>query len=419
MTTAPELLTCRQALALPGVRRLWIAQMISIAGDFLALFALISIASFRMHATAAGITGVIIAYMLPLAVFSPLSGLLVDRWNPKRAMVLSDLTRAGLVLLLPCAKHLGEIYAILFALSTVSTFFIPAQSVTLRTLVPRSGLLAANTLMQQTILAMRLVSPALAGALIGRFGAALCFYLDSASFVASALLLSGIVVHRLRLVPGSKPSRFATLRDLPAGIRFILSQPDVWFVTSAMAGATFAISCFSPLLAAFVRDNLHAGMQTFAGISAAIGLGLMAGTQSVRHLAKSRPPSRIVIFSLFLIAGAITLMGALPIPILTATGAFLMGAGVGLLVVPAQTLIQSKTPLPLAGRVSSGVTALLSTAQILGLTGSATLASAIGLRALFFSSAVLLAALAARGLRVPLVARTPSSARDSLLASAA
>jgi MFS family permease len=83
--------------------------------------------------------------------------------------------------------------------------------------------------------------------------------------------------------------------------------------------------------------------------------------------------------------------------IVLGAGTFLMGAGVGLLVVPAQTLIQSETPLPMAGRVSSGVTSLISTAQILGLAFSATLAAAIGLRTLFFSSAALLAILAMLG----------------------
>lgn len=382
--------------------------MVSVAGDFLAIFAIISMASFRMHATPAGITGVSISYMLPLAAFSPLSGVFVDRWNPKYTMISSDLTRAALVLLLPFTRQLSEIYAILFALSTVSTFFIPAQSVTLRTLVPRAGLLAVNTLMQQTILAMRLASPAVAGALIGRFGAGACFYLDSASFVCSAFLLSGVAIQRLRLLPSAKRSQ---LGDLSAGIRFILSRPDIKFVTTAMAAATFAISCFSPLIAVFVRDILHAGVQTFALISAAIGLGLIAGTQAVRRFVKSRSPRHVVVFSLAVVAGAIVLMGASGFAILTAMGAFLMGAGVGLLVVPAQTLIQSETALSVAGRVSSAVTSLISTAQILGLAGSATLAAAIGLRGLFYSSAALLAALAVLGY-AKLARATESRARE-------
>ena len=394
MTPTTQLLTFRQVLAIPGVRRLWIGQLVSIAGDFVAIFALLSIASFRMHATSAGITGVSISYMLPLALFGPVAGVFVDRWNVKYTMIASDLTRAVLVLLL-FAHHLVEIYAILFAISTVSTFFIPAQSVTVRTLVPRTGLLAVNTAMQQTTLAMRLVSPAVAGALVGRFGAGACFYLDSLSFFCSAFMLSAIAIHRP--CGDSDRTQLTAMRDLSAGIRFILSHPGISFVTTAMAAATFAISCFSPLIAVFVRDILNGDVRTFALVSAAIGLGMIAGTQSVRRFVKSRPPRYIVVFSLAVVAGAIALMGAASVAIVLATGAFLMGAGVGLLVVPAQTLIQSETPLPMAGRVSSGVMSLISTAQILGLAGSATFAAAIGMRTLFFSSAAMLAVLALMG----------------------
>jgi MFS family permease len=398
MTPKPQV-TLRQALAVAGIRRLWIGQLVSIAGDFLALFALLSIASFRMHATPAGITGVTIAYGLPLAIFSPLSGVFVDRWNPKHTMIASDLTRAVLVLLLLFARQLGEIYAILFALSTVSTFFIPAQSVTVRTLVPREGLLAVNTLLQQTILAMRLVSPAVAGALVGKFGAAPCFYFDSLSFFCSALMLSTIAINRPMRISAASPARSQStvLRDLSAGIRFILSHPEISFVTTAMAAATFTISCFSPLIAVFVRDILHADVRTFAFITTATGLGLIAGMQAVRRFAKAKSPRHVVVFSLALVSVAIVLMSSANLAIVLATGTFLMGTGVGLLVVPAQTLIQSETPLPMAGRVSSAVTSLMSTAQILGLALSATMASAIGLRTLFLSCAVLLGALSALG----------------------
>jgi len=74
-----------------------------------------------------------------------------------------------------------------------------------------------------------------------------------------------------------------------------------------------------------------------------------------------------------------------------------MGFGVGLLMVPAQTLIQSETPLSMVGRVSSGVMSLISLAQVGGLLLSGLLAAAIGLRPLFCASAALLLSLSALG----------------------
>jgi MFS transporter, DHA3 family, macrolide efflux protein len=402
VTPTPQLHTFRQVLAIPGVRRLWIGQLISIAGDFLAIFAVISIASFRMHGTPAQITGVTISYMLPLAIFGPLAGVFVDRWNPKRTMIASDLTRTLLALLLVFARQLGEIYLILFALSTVSTFFIPAQSILIRTLVPRQGLLAVNALMQQSMLVIRILSPALAGALVARFGPVSCFALDTLSFFFSALMLYG--VHSARRTGAPTPRSTGTvLADLSAGIRFILTHSAIAFVMIAMASATFAISCFSPLLAIFVRDILQADVRFYGAVSAMIGLGMIAGTQSARRFAM-RPlpavphsPRHLVLFSLAVIASGIVIMSATGSGLATAVGAFVMGAGVGLLMVPAQTLIQSETPLPMVGRVSSGVMSLISLAQILGLILSGVSAAAIGLRPVFFLSAAIPAGLALAG----------------------
>jgi DHA3 family macrolide efflux protein-like MFS transporter len=387
--------TFREVLAIPGVRRLWIGQLVSIAGDFLAIFAVLSIASFRLHGTPAQITGVTLSYMLPLALFGPIAGVFIDRWNPRLTMIASDVTRALLVLLLVFARHLGEIYGILFAISTVSTFFIPAQSALVRTLVPREGLLAANAILQQAMLVIRIISPALAGALVARFGPRSCFWLDALSFFFSAMMLWK---RGLRLQAAPRGTAAGTiLQDLFVGIRFLLTTPAIAFVMLAMASATFAISCFSPLIAVFIRDILQADVRVFGAISAMIGLGMIAGTQGVRRIAKGRSPRVIVVFSLAVISSGIAAIGAAGSPAATAAGAFVMGAGVGLLMVPAQTLIQCETPLPLVGRVSSGVMSLISVAQILGLILSGGIAAAIGLRPLFFASGTFLAGLAFAG----------------------
>ena len=81
-------------------RTLWLAQFVSIFGDFLALFGVISLITFRLHGTALQVTAVTIAYVLPLAVISPVAGVFVDHWNVKRVMIASDMIRAILIVLL-------------------------------------------------------------------------------------------------------------------------------------------------------------------------------------------------------------------------------------------------------------------------------------------------------------------------------
>ena len=137
--TPPVMLSMREVLAEKQFRRLWLGQLVSIFGDFVALFAVQVAITFRMHGTAEDVTGVMVAYLGPLALIGPIAGVFVDRWNPRRTMIASDLTRGGLIILLAFTSHLWQIYGILFAISTVSSFFMPAQSVTVPLLVKREG----------------------------------------------------------------------------------------------------------------------------------------------------------------------------------------------------------------------------------------------------------------------------------------
>jgi MFS family permease len=189
-------MTFRDVLRLTVMRRVWYAQVVSLLGDFLALFAVISVVSFRLHGTPAQVTGVQIAYMLPLAVLGPLAGVFVDRWRLKPTLVGSDLIRAGLVALLFVATALWQIYLVLAALSCVSSFFAPAQSVTIRNYVPRHGLISANALMQMAMMGVRIIGPAGAGALVAAFGPNICYALDVASFIASAALIGSVAIVR-------------------------------------------------------------------------------------------------------------------------------------------------------------------------------------------------------------------------------
>ena len=150
----PAPLSMRDVLGYPMLRRLWYAQIISVFGDFLALFAVIGVLTFKLHATAQQVTGVQIAYMLPIAVLGILAGVFVDRWPLKPTMVSSDSIRAGLVLLLIFATQPWHFYAILAGISVVSSFFGPAQGVAIRSAVPLHGLRSANALMQQVMQSM-------------------------------------------------------------------------------------------------------------------------------------------------------------------------------------------------------------------------------------------------------------------------
>ena len=84
-------------LKIGSVRRLWIAQLVSVFGDFLAIFAIIAVVTFKLHGTATQVAMVLVSFMAPFAIVSPVAGVFVDRWHVKRTMVASDLIRGMLV----------------------------------------------------------------------------------------------------------------------------------------------------------------------------------------------------------------------------------------------------------------------------------------------------------------------------------
>ena len=366
-------------------------------GDFLALFAVLAVVSFRLHGTPAQVTFISISYMLPFAILGPVAGVFVDRWNVRRTMVASDLMRAALILMLLVVSSVYQVYAVLIALSAVSTFFMPAQSVTVRTIVPPEGLLAANALMQQAFQVTRIFSPALSGALVATLGPQSCYYLDSATFLFSAAMLSTLVVARAVKPKGSGRGVRAVLSDLFAGIRFIFTHPAISFVIVSFAAGMFAISCFSPLVAIYVRDFLRGGSVLFGVLSSLLGAGMIMGTQLINRFARQRSKNHMVVLGLAWIGGSVTAMGLLPYTWPAAASMFGMGFGVALIIVPAQTIMQQETPHEMVGRVSSSFMSVLSLAQMIGLVFSGSLAQGLGIRNLFYTSGALLFLIAIAG----------------------
>jgi MFS family permease len=377
-------------------RKLWLAQFVSVFGDFLALFGIISFITFRMHGSAVDVTAVTIAFALPMAVVSPFAGVFVDRWNVKKVMITSDLIRAGLIVLLVFVSDIREICVIFAAMSFVSSFFAPAQSVTLRTLVVPEGLMAANALIAQAFYTVRILSPALAGAIVASMSEKATFYMDSVSFFFSACMIATLTIIRPQTETRGKDLKSLTA-DLVEGNKFIFTHRGLAFVFLAMSAAMFVLSSISPLISIFIRDSLRAGPFLFGVISSMVGVGLIVGTQLVTRLAAKRESPFVVLGGLVALGVGAVLLGVSRNVPLAAISTFTMGFAIAFVWVPAQTMSQKETPPAMVGRVSSTIISLISLSQALGLLLSGYLAQILGIRSMFLVSAGALALIAALG----------------------
>ena len=408
----PAPLSMREVLGIPMLRRLWYAQIISVFGDFLALFAVIGILTFKLHATAQQVTGVQIAYMLPIAILGVLAGVFVDRWPLKPTMVSSDSIRAGLVLLLIFARQPWHFYLILASISVVSSFFSPAQGVAIRSAVPLHGLRSANALMQQVMFGMRIIGPAIASFMVAAFGPISCYALDSVSFVGSALLIASVPFMTAPKpgAPSSRPPLGAKVGeepqlsalgkiwlDMKQGIHFILHHAALLFVILAMAAGMFVLGCFGPLIAVYVRDSLHASTRAFGIVAAMIGLGMLIGINGLNTFGKKLSNTLLVYGGLCGIAIGLVILTLLPHIWSTIIGNLIVGFSVAGIIVPSQTLFQQATPPELMGRVGSTFMSIIFAAQITGLILSGILTQHIGVRQVFALCAGMLVILIAVG----------------------
>jgi len=415
MSTPGTPLSFRDVLQIKPIRRLWIAQMVSVFGDFLAVFAIIALVTFKLHGTATQVGLVLVAFMAPFAVVSPIAGVFVDRWNLKRTLIASDLIRGVLVLSLLLVTDIYVMYAILFVMSVVSSFFVPAQSVAVRTLAPMNGLLAVNGLMSQAQQGSMILAPSVAGELVQVVGANSCFVFDSLSFFFSAALVMTLTIERPAAAPAAAPAGgglAAVRHSMAQGFRFIFTHPTLSFVIVSMTSGMFAMRCFGALLSVYVRDILNSTSAAFGVLNTVIGVGMIISTQFLTRIGRKVPPQNLVVYGLggmgiaVLVTAVFGAMGS------TAAGMLMMGGSAAAIFIPAQTLLQHETPQEMLGRVMSSLMSLVAGAQVAAMLVAAPVAQFAGIRTLYFASAGMLLLISLIGYwKVPETAAAVQAAR--------
>jgi DHA3 family macrolide efflux protein-like MFS transporter len=393
MASPTAKLSFGEVLAIPSVRRLWIAQLVSIFGDFLAIFAVFSVVTFQLHGTPTQVSMILVAYLFPLAVISPLAGVFVDKWNVKWTMIASDVIRGLMVLVLVFERDLNVIYGVFLALSTVSSFFVPAQSVAVRTLAPAAGLMAVNGLMSQAVQGSQIISPAISGLLVQWLGANSCFLFDSLSFFFSAALVMSLTIQRQAPTMAAK----SVLQSLQQGFRFIFTHTAISFVIVSMTAGMFAVRCFGALLSVYVRDVLASNAALFGTLNTLIGVGMITGTQSLHRFAARISQQYLVICGLSGMGLAVLLTALFGKLVTTAIGMLGLGFGAAFVMVPSQTLLQQETPPELQGRVISSLMSLLAMSQVVAMFVAGPLAEKAGIRNLYLASAAMLLTIGAVG----------------------
>ncbi|MGI9621557.1 MAG: MFS transporter [Acidimicrobiales bacterium] len=291
-------------LITPDFAKLWTVQVVSATGDWLGFFAIVVAAARVGGGTPeAAVSIVITARVVPGLFLAPIAGVLVDRWNRKRVMMVCDLGRAGTLILLPFVDQLWQLVIASFVLELFTLLWSPAKEASVPHVVPHDRLTTANSMSlvaaYGTIPIASLIFFGLAqledrvsewpGAENFRFDQeALAFYIDAMTFAFAAFLIWRIALparsraERKRSVQGRRIDLIGPLRELKEGWGVIFSDPIVRAVIVGLATGLIGGGMLIPLGPVFAEDVLGADPgEGFATLQIALGFGVAAGVIAV------------------------------------------------------------------------------------------------------------------------------------------
>ncbi len=380
--------------------RLFAASAISNLGDGIFFIALPLVAAdlTRSPTTVAGVT---IAMRIPWLLFALVAGALVDRWDRRRVMWTTDLFRTllvgGLAAAVMTDNHsIALIYAVGFALGVAETMFDNASQTILPSLVAEQQLQVANgRLMAAETVSNSFVGPPLGGFLVAA-AVSVPFWIDSASYLAAALLMASIggSFRASRTTDTaaneSSPSRPTIRTEIAEGVRWLWRHDLLRTLALLLGLMNLGFMAGFSVLVLFAQDMLGLDEIGFGLLATAMAAGSVIGGLTAGRLTEMLGKGRILLIGSF--GTAIGQLAIAPMSNSWAAAAALAMAGFVATIwnVVTVSLRQSVIPDQLLGRVNSVYRFLGWGGMPVGALAGGLLASRFGLRSPFWVGGVTL-----------------------------
>ncbi len=386
MTTTDQPIGALTLITRGPFARLWWSGLLSSLGDWVAFFAILSLAD--RVGNEVGIVLALVARVVPAFLFSGFGGVLADRVDRKWLMVAGDIGRAVLVLTLIFVDSVLGLVVLSAILEMFSLLFQPAKEATVPNLVDEESLATANSLSLSAaygtfplgagiIWAMGFL-PRIESTLAVTTAEIGAFVFDAVTFGLSALLLVGLRVPTSRHDTHGREEQTTAVTDLIDGVKFVAAdrgiRPVVFGMGLALLGGGVLIVLGNP----FAMEVLDADERGFyiilfaLGTGAAVGMGVIGvlGSRTVR-------PSILFSLSLLLIGGGLMAASAITTVFGAAAWIFAVGLGTGAAYVMGFTHLQTEVDDDYRGRAFAATLAVLRLGLLLSM------AAAIPLKTLF------------------------------------
>src|SRR5918995_1569570 len=291
-------------------RQLWLGQVVSQMGDWFNTIALYTII-LKLTGSGRDVGLLLVARFVPSFLFGPISGVIADRFSRQKIMIWSDLLRALVVLGFLFVRRADQLW-ILYVLTVfqlgLSTFFEPAKTAAIPSIVEDRELVAANAISSMTWSAMLTLGAAIGGLVTGWFGTDVAFILDALTYLLSAALIASV---RLPKRPPREKSTLTITRALGIletieGVRYVKDRPRVLALLLVKPAWGLGGGILT-LLAVFGERIFPVGKNAAGGIGvlfAARGIGTAIGPIVARRMAgEGQRRMQISIGISFLIGG--------------------------------------------------------------------------------------------------------------------
>ncbi len=383
----------RGALAEPGVRLLLGAGLISLSGDWVLRVGLAYYVYALTGSTVAS-AAMLLASFIPQIALSSLAGVFVDRWDPKRTMVVTNLALAAGLLPLLLVRHPRDVWVVFVVVAwegAVQQFFAPAEQKMLPLVADPAQLPTVNALYGQNRDASRLLGAALGGTLVAAGGLVPVVLADLASFlIAAAFCLSlPLVQSGRRPAPTGRGwtnlgSRIRELRDEWAdGLRLSTRESVLRALLIFLAIVSVGEGVMGTLFAPFVRSVLHGSGSDFGLINAAQAAGGIGGGLVAASLGRRLDPVATLSYGAIAFGAIDLVLFLYPLgwPAVWPAAMLIAGAGVAgtFMLTAAMTLMQEHTTDRYRGRVFGALGAVEGVAIVTGTVAAGVLAHVLGI----------------------------------------
>jgi dTMP kinase len=363
--------------------RLWIAQVVSSLGDWIGLIAILAIAARVSNNSGAAVSLVMTTRVVPGFFLGTVGGVIIDKFDRRKVMVLCDIGRASLLLLLPFVESLPGLVLISLGLEVLTLLWGPAQAATVPNLVPEEQLQSANSLSLAasygTFPIASIIFSLLAGfaTVLGDFDVIrsfkvdqelLALVFDSATFLVSAAIVYRLPIPRVEGTGGKRIDWTEAFRDVKEGLQFVSHHALVRGVMLGLGIGIIGAGAMIPLGPSFAKEVLHGGSAAFGVLMTALGFGASFGVITLLWLQGRLPRATVFTFAVIGVGGFLLVAASFSAlaPAALVVGA--VGACAGCTYVTGFTVLQETTSDELRGRTFATLYTVIRLCLLISLT---------------------------------------------------